>query len=93
MNNYRISADQLRSFIERVERLEEEKSGIAADIREIYAEAKSVGFDTKTLRAIVRLRKLNYEDRVEQEVLLDTYQEALGMKLLDDDKEESEEAA
>lgn len=74
-----IAAEQLRSYIERIERLEEEKAGLAADIRDIYAEAKGTGFDTKIMRQILRLRKLEKEDRQEQEELLDLYKQALGM--------------
>jgi len=74
-----IAADRLRSFIERIERLEEEKAGLAADIKEVYAEAKSAGFDGKTMRAIVRLRKLDPASRQEQEHLLDVYRNALGV--------------
>ncbi len=74
-----IAAQRLRSFIERVERLEEEKAALAADIREVYAEAKGDGFDVKTMRQIVRLRKLDSADRDEQEALLDLYKSALGL--------------
>ncbi len=74
-----IAAKRLRSFIERVERLEEEKAALAADIREVYAEAKGDGFDVKTMRQIVRLRKLDSSDRAEQEALLDLYKVALGL--------------
>ncbi len=74
-----IAAQRLRSFIERVERLEEEKAALAADIREVYAEAKGDGFDTKTMRQVVRLRKLDSSDRAEQEALLDLYKAALGL--------------
>ena len=74
-----IAAQRLRSFIERVERLEEEKAALAADIREVYAEAKGDGFDVKTMRQIVRLRKLDSSDRAEQEALLDIYKSALGL--------------
>ena len=74
-----IAAQRLRSFIERVERLEEEKAELAADIREVYAEAKGDGFDVKTMRQIVRLRKLDSSDRAEQEALLDLYKAALGL--------------
>lgn len=70
---------QLRLFIERVERLEEEKKGIADDIRDVYAEAKSMGYDAKIMRQIVRLRKLSANDRAEMEALLDTYKAALGL--------------
>lgn len=71
--------DQLRAFVERIERLEEEKAALAADMREVYAEAKSMGFDTKTLRTVVRLRKQDMQERQEQEALLATYMVALNM--------------
>ncbi len=74
-----IAAQRLRSFVERIERLEEEKAALAADIREVYAEAKGDGFDVKTMRQIVRLRKLDSSDRAEQEALLDLYKAALGL--------------
>ena len=74
-----IGAEQLRSYIERIERLEEEKAALAGDIREVYAEAKGNGFDTKVMRQVVRLRKLDSSDREEQEELLDLYKRALGM--------------
>ncbi|MBR0552288.1 DUF2312 domain-containing protein [Stakelama marina] len=74
-----ISAEQLRLFIERIERLEEEKKGIADDIKDVYNEAKSTGFDTKTMRSIVRLRKMEKHDRDEAEALLETYKAALGL--------------
>jgi len=74
-----IAAQRLRSFIERIERLEEEKAALAADIREVYAEAKGDGFDVKTMRQIVRLRKMDSSDRAEQEALLDLYKSALGL--------------
>lgn len=74
-----FAQDRLRSFIERIERLEEEKAGLAADIREVYAEAKGSGFDPKVMRQVVRLRKLDDVDRREQEMVLDTYLHALGM--------------
>lgn len=74
-----VAADRLRSFIERVERLEEEKAALAADIREVYAEAKSTGFDPKIMRMIVKLRKMDREDRVEQEHLLELYRRALDL--------------
>ncbi|MBT4738868.1 MAG: DUF2312 domain-containing protein [Rhodospirillaceae bacterium] len=73
-----LAADRLKSFIERIERLEEEKKNLTADTREVYAEAKSSGFDTKTMRKVVALRKLDQSERVEQEALLDTYLRALG---------------
>ncbi|MFA5969690.1 MAG: DUF2312 domain-containing protein [Sphingomonas sp.] len=74
-----IAADQLRLLIERIERLEEEKSGIADDIKDVYAEAKSTGFDVKTMRTIIRLRKMEKHHRDEAEMLLDTYKAALGL--------------
>ena len=74
-----VSGDRLRSFIERIERLEEEKATITVDIREVYAEAKATGFDPKIMRQIVRLRKMESDDRQEQEALLDVYKSALGM--------------
>ena len=74
-----IAVDQLRSIIERIERLEEEKQAIAEDIKEVYAEAKANGYDTKTLRAVVRIRKQDTAERQEQEALLDLYLAALGM--------------
>ena len=74
-----FAREQLRSFVERIERLEEEKAGIAGDIREVYAEAKGTGFDVKTLRQVVRLRKQDKSERQEQMALLDLYLHALGM--------------
>ena len=71
--------DRLRLLIERVERLEEEKKGIADDIRDTYAEAKAVGYDSKIMRQIVRLRKMNPDDRAEMEMVLETYKAALGL--------------
>ena len=73
------SGDQLRTIIERIERLEEEKAGIATDIREVFAEAKGNGFDVKTIRRILKLRQLDHNERDEQQHLLDTYMKALGM--------------
>lgn len=73
------SDDRLRLLIERVERLEEEKQGIAEDIRGVYAEAKAVGYDAKVMRQIVRLRKMKPDDRREQQLVLETYMAALGM--------------
>jgi uncharacterized protein (UPF0335 family) len=70
---------QLKSFVERIERLEEEKKGIADDIRDVFAEAKGQGFDTKILRQVVRLRKKDVAERQEEEALLDLYLHALGM--------------
>ena len=74
-----ISAEQLRLFIERIERLEEEKKGIGDDVKDVYAEAKSTGFDVKTMRAIIKLRKMEKHHRDEAEALLDTYKAALGL--------------
>lgn len=74
-----VARDQLKSIIERIERLEEEKKGIADDIRDIYAEAKAAGFETKALRQIVRDRKVDKDQRDEFEAILDTYRAALGM--------------
>ena len=74
-----IAADELRLLIERIERLEEEKKGIADDIRDVYAEAKSRGYDSKIMRQIVRLRKMETHDRQEMEAILDTYKAALGL--------------
>ena len=74
-----IAQDRLRSFIERIERLEEEKAALLADIKEVYAEAKGTGFDPKTKRPVIRLRKMEENDRQEAEFLLDTYLSALGM--------------
>ena len=71
--------DRLRLLIERIERLEEEKKGIADDIRDGYAEAKAVGYDTKIMRQIVRLRKMKPDDRAEMETVLETYKAALGL--------------
>lgn len=74
-----IAADRLRALIERIERLEEERSSINQDIREIFAEAKSAGFDSKIMKAVIRLRKMNAADRDEQEFLLETYRRALDI--------------
>ncbi|USI71632.1 DUF2312 domain-containing protein [Sphingomonas morindae] len=79
MSDDNIAADQLRLFIERVERLEEEKTGIAGDIKDVYLEAKSQGYDPKTMRQIVRLRKMEKNARDEAEALLETYKAALGL--------------
>ena len=74
-----VAADELRLLIERIERLEEEKKGIADDVKDVYAEAKSRGYDTKMMRQIVRLRKMETHDRQEMEAILDTYKAALGL--------------
>ncbi len=75
-----IAGERLRAFIERIERLEEEKAALAADVREVYAEAKSTGFDVKTMRQVIRLRKMDRSDREEQEHLLDLYKRAIGLE-------------
>jgi uncharacterized protein (UPF0335 family) len=75
----RFAKDQLKAIIERIERLEEEKKAISSDIRDVYAEGKGNGFDVKALRAIVRLRKQDPNERQEQETILETYMQALGM--------------
>ncbi len=74
-----IDSTRLTSLIERIERLEEEKKGIQSDIRDIFAEAKGVGFDVKIMKAIIKLRKMNQADRDEQEFLLETYRKALNV--------------
>lgn len=76
-----IAGDVLRSYIERIERLEEEKAGIAANIREIFAEAKGNGFDTKVMRQVLKLRKMEPHDVAEQDELLELYKRALGMPI------------
>lgn len=81
-----IENAKLESYVQRIENLEEEKAGIAADIRDVYAEAKSNGFDPKTMKQVVKLRKLRANERAEQEYMLDLYKRALGMAL-DSDEE------
>ncbi len=76
-----IAADRLKSFIERIERLEEEKAALAGDIREVYSEAKSTGFDAKIMRQVIRLRKMEPHDRTEQEELLELYKRAVGLEV------------
>ncbi|MPT47185.1 MAG: DUF2312 domain-containing protein [Sphingobium sp.] len=80
MSEGNVAAEQLRLFIERIERLEEEKKGIADDIKDVYLEAKANGYDVKTMRAIIRLRKLESHARQEAEALLETYKNALGIE-------------
>ena len=75
-----VAAGQLRAFVERIERLEEDKKAIADDIKDVYAEAKGTGFDIKALRTIVRLRKKDQAEREEEESILDLYKAALGME-------------
>ena len=74
-----IAGDRLKSFIERIERLEEEKKVLANDIKEVYAEAKGTGFDTKIIRQLIRMRKMDKDDLDEQETLIDIYKRAIGM--------------
>jgi uncharacterized protein (UPF0335 family) len=78
-NVSKAAAAQLRTVVERIEKLEEEKAGLAEDVRGIYSEAKGNGYDVKALRTIIRLRKMSEGDRTEQETILDTYKHALGM--------------
>ena len=80
MSTENVSAEQLRLFIERIERLEEDKVGIAGDIKDVYAEAKGTGFDAKTMRGIVKLRKMDRPARQEAEALMETYKAALGLE-------------
>lgn len=75
-----VARDQLRAFVERIERLEEEKKTIADDIKDVYGEAKGRGYDTKAMRTIVRLRKKDANERIEEETILQTYMAALGME-------------
>lgn len=83
-----VSAEQLLSFIERIERLEEEASNIKEDIKSVFAEAKSTGFDVKTMRTIIKLRRMKEDQMEEEEFLLETYKRALGM--VDENDMESE---
>jgi uncharacterized protein (UPF0335 family) len=76
---HRFAKDQLKAIIERIERLEEEKKTISDDIRDVFAEAKGNGFDVKALRTIIRMRKQDANERAEQETILETYMQALGM--------------
>ncbi|HKA75377.1 MAG TPA: DUF2312 domain-containing protein [Xanthobacteraceae bacterium] len=78
-NATRFAKDHLKAFVERIERLEEEKKALADDVRDVYAEAKANGFDTKALRSVIRLRKQDVDERKEQEAILETYMHALGM--------------
>lgn len=74
-----VAQDQLRAFIDRIERMEEEKAAIVADVKEIYAEAKGNGFDTAILRQIIKIRKMDANERMENEAILELYMSALGM--------------
>ena len=78
-NETNVAADQLRLYLERIERLEEEKKGMADDIRDVYSEAKSMGYDPKIMRQIVRLRAMEPHDRQEMQHILETYMNALGL--------------
>ena len=82
-----VAQDQLKAFVERIERMEEERATVVEDIKEIYAEAKGNGFDTKVLRQIIRIRKQDRAERAEQESLLELYMSALGMSIAPDDEE------
>ncbi|WP_108660835.1 DUF2312 domain-containing protein [Acuticoccus kandeliae] len=93
MVNAGVAGDQLRAIVERIERLEEEKQGIADDIKDVYAEAKANGFDAKVLRQIVRLRKQEPNERQEYEAILDLYMQALGMTFNEEDAARRAEAA
>jgi len=79
---HNVTDDRLRLLIERVERLEEEKKGVADDIKDVFLEAKAVGYDTKIMKQVIRLRKMQDDDRREMETILDLYKSALGMDLL-----------
>jgi uncharacterized protein (UPF0335 family) len=81
MSSANVSAEQLKLFIERIETLEEEKRGLADDLKGVYAEAKSNGYDVKTMRTIVRLRRMDTNARAEMEALLETYKSALGIEV------------
>lgn len=85
-----VEVPKLRSYIDRIERLEEDKSGIASDIKDVFSEAKSNGFDVKAMRGVLKLRKMKSNERTEQEYMLDLYKRALGMDgSMDDDAEEA----
>lgn len=88
-----IAGDQLRSFVERIERLEEEKKGIADDVKEVYASAKAVGFDTKAMREVIKIRKMDQADRQEQEALLDVYLHAIEGGVLPEEIDTTAEEA
>ncbi len=74
-----VAGEELKQFVERIERLEEEKGGIAGDIKDVFAEMKGRGFDTKAVRSILRIRKKDHAERQEEEAILDLYMQALGM--------------
>ena len=79
MSKTGFAKEQLKSFIDRIERLEEERAALSADIKEVYSEAKSAGFETKIMRMLVRLRKMDAQERNEQDQLLDVYKQAVGL--------------
>jgi uncharacterized protein (UPF0335 family) len=79
VTNSGVAADELKQFVERIERLEEEKAGIAGDIKDVFAEMKGRGFDVKAVRQILRIRKKDHAERQEEEAMLDLYMQALGM--------------
>ncbi len=79
VTNSGVAAEELKQFIERIERLEEEKAGIAGDIKDVFAELKGRGFDAKAIRQILRIRKQDHSERQEQEAILELYMQALGM--------------
>ena len=79
IGEFKSKDNQLKSFIERIERLEEEKNNILADIKEVYSEAKSSGYETKIMRKVLIIRKMDVDERLEQEALLDTYRNVLGI--------------
>lgn len=93
MVNGGVAGDQLRAFVERIERLEAEKQAIADDVKDVYAEAKANGYDTKVLREVIRLRKKEPNERAEHEAVLDLYMQALGMRFSLADAAERAEAA
>lgn len=80
-NSGSVAGDQLKSFLERIERLEEEKAGLASDIRDIFAEAKGTGFDTKAIRKLIALRKKDHAERQEEQAILELYAAAIGMDI------------
>jgi uncharacterized protein (UPF0335 family) len=90
-DSHGVARDQLRAFIERIERLEEEKKTIADDIKDVYGEAKSMGYDTKIMKKVIALRKKDDQERMEEDLILDTYLSALGM--IPSDSTGEEEAA
>lgn len=89
MSEGSVAQDQIRAFVERIERLEEEKKAIADDLKEVYAEAKGNGFDTKVLRQVIRIRKQDRAERLEQEAILDLYLAALGMQAAPSEEEQA----